>query len=241
MKGDEGPPKTLRRRRRVGAVAEVPAPVESPFDGDLWARDLREALDRVALKFSAIPDTVMNRRRRTAQSLNALNRGLSRHPALKTAECHQYFALLSMALDGLNLGRQHEIVTPTEGLGSGAPDTPAEQRFRVFVLVGVALLTAAKVSPAAACKFMSVRLTEAGYRGEKTPTHFPASTIMNWRASLYRKPDHADAKLVEQQFLAFARNADHWPPSQEQAQSWATSIATHPATFMLKRPKLLTR
>lgn len=217
----------FRRRpnRRVRDHIEVGA--NQSTDPIEWAQLFRKSLSESLSFHTEKPnsESVFNRRRQLAAYLDRVVYWLGRHPDGPAPGIEQ-LALLSLAIEGINLGRVHELFSPPAGLGSGAPTSPADWNFRRHVLLGARLLHDAGVPNSD--YVMADMLTRAGFRGQKTRTHFPQSNIASWRAELGSERNKRELDKFASLYSQWrnpTRTGLEWPPSESQARAWASGIA----------------
>ncbi|WP_070154103.1 hypothetical protein [Sphingobium phenoxybenzoativorans] len=223
-------PRRARRKRTVDRLALDEGDIKPVFDPDAWADDILDMLQSTRRYYSKPQNN--DARDRAAAVLGVVVKSFMQHPLLKRGKGIEDLETLRHALKGLRLGRVHPLIASDDGVGSGAPATSAEREFKLYVLAAAVILKESSVPKP--YQYVAELLYREGYRGKKSRTNFPASTVANWRSE-------TDDQELTGHYMRFRSNPEFWgeatwPLSQARAKALAHEIISHPWMKLLNPP-----
>jgi hypothetical protein len=221
-----------RRRRPDDAPIETPPPPPPSFSPGEWAEDALGLLDYV--KNEPSEPEPLRRRRRARRYLNALQHILGEHPSFAQHEVRADLALLSLALDALDSGVEHEILRRRKAWQQ-APETNLTRQFRLFVLQCCDRLVGAGLSTSAASSWLAEALTAEGIRSlkggrSKPATPFSGATVKRWYQATRSHPGKGkDAERPDEAEWLFRRAIGREPESVADAKKGVVAWLKIPA------------
>jgi hypothetical protein len=219
---------TSRRRRAPGLLDTTFEPAPAKFDAELWADDALDLLDYVKSESAAKRPSPNEQRRRVRRYLNVLHRMLGGHPAFRGHDVRGDLTVLSLALDGLDSGVEHQILRRRTG-GNRPPETRISRQFRLIVLQLCDQLIRAGMHREAAYKFLADELTAVGVAAlkpklEDANRDFKAATIKRWYQATRARPNQGKGpERPDDAEWLLARPQAPKGTSVEDLQRWARS------------------